>query len=262
VRITGSDSAVLGLITSGGTTYLRLINNAGTTLAETPAAATGITNTGAWHGVGVLFSKNASFTVWVNGVQVLQHTTGSDINYQPSGVYVGRSTATAAWANYAYYDDLYVDTGSGNAVGTPSSCRFLPAFPAGAGADTEWTPNTGANYAALAEAPPDDDTTYVKAAGAGLRDLYPFTAITVPADYGVRAVIIAPYAERTDAAVASTLKVVAVDGTAETLGDALVLPTTYGYVWQRLATAPDGNGWSEAVINAAEFGIESSGVYS
>jgi hypothetical protein len=261
-RVSGGSGAVLGLVTVSGTVYLRLRNAAGTTLIDTDAAGTGITATDTWHNIGMVFVKDTSLTVWVNGVQVLQHATAGDLNWQATGFYFGRSATSAQWANYAYFDDLYVDIGSGNVVAAPSLRRFLPAFPDGAGASAEWTPNTGNNYAAVAEAPPNDDTTYVKATGAGVRDLYTFTEIMVPEDYSVRAVIVAPYAKRTDAAVASTLKVVAVNGGEETLGGALTLPTTYGYVWQRLETKPDGDGWSEAGVNSSEFGVESSGVYS
>jgi hypothetical protein len=38
--------------------------------------------------------------------------------------------------------------------------------------------------------------------------------------------------------------------------------TAYGYVWEYMPLAPDGESWTESKINAAQFGLESAGSYA
>ena len=107
-------------------------------------------------------------------------------------VYASNSTTPLTWLSGAYLlgggwnlsvygDDFYCDVWEGAdapLMACPSSRRFLPAFPNGAGATAQWTPNSGANWQAVDEAPPDSETTYVKATVAGLRDSYSSVSYT------------------------------------------------------------------------------------
>ena len=69
-------------------------------------------------------------------------------------------------------------------------------------------------------------------------------------------------ATATDAAVASTLQVVARNGANATVSAAKTLTTAYSYVLERFETQPNASPWTEAAINASEFGMDSSGVYA
>jgi len=234
--------------------------------------AGGFSTADVWRHVALMayLAPSGGFVAaWLDGVQVLGWTGDTR-------VYASNSTTPLTWLSGAYLlgggwnlsvygDDFYCDVWEGAdapLMACPSSRRFLPAFPNGAGATAQWTPNSGANWQAVDEAPPDSETTYVKATVAGLRDSYSFSDIAVPADYTVRAVIPTAFARRTDAAVGSTLKLVSKKDAAVSQSAEKVLPVAYNHVWERFPTQPDGSPWDEAAVNASEFGIESSGVYA
>lgn len=243
------------------------------------SGAIGAINT--WYAIGMSanFATSGGFvSLWVNGQQIAEWT--GDTQVYRSGQSIARTlvtgvyavgtptnwmTGTSSWSGFTYTDDLYVDVwdGVGDLVDAPPpSRRFLAVFPQGAGANTQWTPSAGANWAAVDEAPPNDETDYVRALTAGLRDTYDFAAVTVLAEHQVRAVIPLIYARKSDAGVNSQLKVAAKRGANTVLSDAKNLPMSYGYVWERWATQPDGvTAWDETAVNDSEFGFESAGAF-
>jgi hypothetical protein len=262
---------------SDNTFALRAGYTAGTSTARYPVAdvTAGSFNTpNVWRHVAMvanLAQTNGFVSCYIDGVKVLEWTGDTRLyasnSSTPLTAISGAYMLGDAWDTFIYGDDFYLDTwdGSGTLVDAPpSSRRFLPAFPSGAGANTQWTPGgAGANYAAVDEAPPNSETDYVKALSAGLQDTYAFADITVPADYAVRAVIPTVFGRKTDAAVASTLKVLAQNGADQAASAEKSLGTAYGYVWDRFVKQPDGvTDWTEAAVNASEFGIESSGAYA
>jgi hypothetical protein len=182
------------------------------------------------------------------------------------GSWISSTPYLSAWANYAYIDDFYVDyfTGGAPADYPPSTRRFVPAFPIADTAQADWTPNTGSDhYAMVDEAPPDDDTTRLKADGAGLTDIFNFSTVSVPSpDWSVRAAVVVAYARKTDANFDSTLRLVQeYEGTVEE-SDERQLDVSYNNVWGRWETPPGEETWTEARINQAKFGIRSDGSFS
>lgn len=273
---------VWGLNLSTGEVTLRAGWVFGTSTVRFPVTVTtaAIAAINQWYSIGMtaFFAETGFVSLWVNGLQIATWEENTKVFRSGqtiertliTGCYVAGGpsnwmTGTSSWTSATYTDDFYVDVWDG--VGgdpidaSPPSRRFLAVFPTGAGANTQWTPNTGANWAAVDEAPPDNETTYVKAMASDLLDTYDFGAVTVPADHAVRAVIPMAYARKSDAGTDSQIKLAVVKGST-VRSDAQALPTSYGYVWERWEMQPDGTTpWDETAVNAAEFGVESAGTF-
>lgn len=234
---------------------------AGTERGSISVGAAGLSNTNTWAHVGLCYVTGApgSVTFYVNGLAVL--TYSDTITGTVTEAYAGGAAGANGWAQYAYFDDIYFD-GEISTDSAPPADRFLFSLVDGDGASEEWTPTgASANYDCVNDAVPNDDTDYVIASSAGLTDLYATAAITVPTNYVVRAVLPIALAKATSAG--PTVKLVASDGVNSDLVSAAKTPgSSYGYVWEYMALAPDGEVWTESKINAAQFGLESAGSYT
>lgn len=270
-----SNNAVIFLITgtfdiliqwASDTATIELLVN-GTIQASLAAASSAMTATNTWYALGINVKANAStgwVSFYVDGVQKLTWTgnTGSSI----TGVYGGGRNSSSTWNGTEYIDDLCIDDTVGEADAAPPSPRFSFLLPNGAGNYTNWTANTGSNYAAVDDSgAPNDETDYVYATSSGLKDSYALTnttaGVTVPSGYQIDAVIPIAWARKTDAGTASTLKVGTRLSSTDNIGSAQTLTTSFGPVWERQTTDPSGGAWSEADIDSAEIVIESAGSY-
>jgi hypothetical protein len=237
------------------------------TVRDSVAFATAFPLEDTFYHVGVAMKADSStgfVSVYVDGVQQLTWTgnTGTSI----TGFYAtGRTNGLVGWSS-VYVDDFYVDDTVGEADAAPPSPRFSFLLPNGAGNYTNWTANTGSNYAAVDETgAPDDETTYVYATSSGVQDSYALTnttaGVTVPAGYAIDAVIPIAWARKTDAGTASTLKLgTRLSGT-NAIGSAQSLTTSFGPVWERQTTDPGAGAWSEADIDSTEIVLESAGAF-
>ena len=241
-----------------------------------------------WYSIGMIANMAGSggfVTLYVDGQQTatwtgdtrLYRSNQSTPRTQIDSVYVVGlgygtyqnvpTTHLSAFANPTYIDDFYADQWSGETAPAdypPSTRRFVPAFPISDTATADWTPNTGSDHFAMAdEAPPDDDTTRLKADGPGLTDIFNFSTVAVPSpDWSVRAAIVTAYARKTDANFDSTLRLVQeYDGVVQE-SDERQLGISYNNVWARWETPPGEETWTEARINQAQFGIRSDGSFS
>lgn len=252
-----------------------------TTNVRTPTSANvpALADQNTWRHVGMVAYLAASggfVSLYIDGVAVLSWT-GDTRLYRSgettprtaiTGIYVaGTGTAwtgvgAATWANYAYIDDLYFDSWTGESAPTDAPAptrRFGLAVVEADGDSTQWTPTSGSdNYAMLTDRPPDDDTSTVTAGATGLVDLYHAGGFTLPVDHVVRAVIPMALMKKTDAGVDSRAKLQLKLGDT-VASDAKVLPTSYGYVWERWTRRPDDTAWDEAAVNSIQIGLESAG---
>jgi pimeloyl-ACP methyl ester carboxylesterase len=124
------------------------------------------------------------------------------------------------------------------------------------------------NQSALDDAAaPNDLTDYTFATASGQKDSLGIAdtvaGTTVPAGYSIGAVIAAAWAARTNAGVASTLKLGtrASSGGTEAIGSAQALSTSFGPVMERQVLDPNGATWSEALVDSTQIVLESAGVY-
>lgn len=233
----------------------------GAAVASISVSAAGLSNTDTWTHVGLCYVTGApgSVTFYVNGLAVL--TYSGTLSASVTEAYAGGTAGTNGWSQYAYFDDIYFDGGISTDSAPPAD-RFLFSLVDGDGASVEWTPTgASANYDCVNDAVPNDDTDYVIASSAGLTDLYTTANITVPTNYVIRGVIPLALAKATSAG--PTVKLVASDGVnTDLVSDAKTPGTSYGYVWEYMPLAPDGEAWTESKVNAAQFGLESAGSYT
>ena len=136
--------------------------------------------------------------------------------------------------------------------------------PDGAGDDTNWTPNTGANYAAVDEVENDADTTYVARDGTEVDDLYAIAtdaALTGATISNVRVYASSKYVE-SGAGVLSTsptLKLGVKSGGTEYWDAGDTITSSYADYYQDWATNPaDSAAWEKADIDALQVGIRSA----
>jgi hypothetical protein len=159
------------------------------------------------------------------------------------------------WSHY-HLDDFFLMDGSGSFNNDfLGNQRIVALRPDSAGDSTDWTPNTGANYAAVDETDPDGDTTYVESGTPADKDLYDFDDISGMTDdiRGVQSVIICRETDTETFSIYMPMK-----STTENQGSSQVIGTQ-SYV-SRLRVMEENpvttNQWTIAEVNAAQFGIE------
>ncbi len=230
-----------------------------------PSGLLSPTNT--WIHVGFTFKAHAStgyFTLYVDGAAVLTFSGNTTNTNGIIAVLVGgHSGSNTTWNSTMYIDDMYVDDDAGGSDVAPSSPRFLWSLANGAGTTTQFTPLSSTNISNVDDpdsSAPDDDTTYVFANSAGLTDTYNTANITVPAGLQIAAAIPVAWAKKSNAGVASTIDLLAYNGSLTT-GSPKTPATSYGAVWDRFVTDPSAAAWTQTTFNAAEFGYKSDGSY-
>lgn len=234
----------------------------GVELASVGVGSANFNRNDEWIHVGLVVQGGVGGHVsfYVDGLNVLTHTgtieTGID------ALYIGGKAGLTGWNNTAYFDDFFVDLYTDETDTAVPSKRFLLALPDAAGADSAWTAvGDTPNFECVDETPPDEDTTYVKALSASLKDTYNLGAITLPTDHVIRAVIPFAIARKNDADTPSTLKLHSYDGSTYQSSAAKTLPIVYSLLWERQPLQPDGSAWNETDTNAMQFGIESAGTF-
>lgn len=149
------------------------------------------------------------------------------------------------------FDDLYVSDSAflGNS-------RVDAIFPNAAGDATDWTPDSGSNYARVNEAVTDDDTSYVESGTTTDQDLYNYDSVPVDLNT-VHGIQIATECRETDATTFD-LKTLAKSGTTTSADAGSTIGST-SYVEKRriLETNPDtASAWTPSELNSAQFGVE------
>lgn len=140
----------------------------------------------------------------------------------------------------------------------------LTLRPDSAGDDTLWTPNTGANYAAVDEAVSDDDTTYVARAGTEVDDLYNLATDALLTGATISNVTIyasAKYVESGTGTLSTspTLKLGCKAGGTEYWDTGDTITSSYAQYSHSLDLNPaDSAAWEKADIDALQVGIRSA----
>lgn len=133
-----------------------------------------------WMHVGVYVHFQAAFVVscYLDGIQILTYTSGGgEWLTGPDAVTIMKGDSSGVDATYV--DDSFVEDVNGEGDQIPKNYSFVMALPDGAGSSSQWTPDSGTNYARVNESTaPDDDTSYVETATAAQLDLYTFADLT------------------------------------------------------------------------------------
>jgi hypothetical protein len=253
---------------AGDTSLIEMIIN-GSTVASVSLATAGIATVNTWYHIGWTYKAHAStgfFSLYVDGVLKLTYSgnTGSGI----VGTYFGGRNNTSGWTGSAYFDDFYVDDTVGEADAAPPAIE-LPWLPiSGAGSNTGWSVyGVGSNYQAVDDSgAPNDLTDFAFGTSSGLNDSYAVTnttaGVTVPSGRSIAAVIPCAWAQRTDAASASTLKLGTLLSGTTVLGSAQTLPVgSFGMIQERQATKPGGGSWLTSDVDSMEYVQETAGSF-
>jgi len=204
-------------------------------------------------------NASGQITVKVDGDEWLSYSgdTQATENANAGIVRFGCScTSTSSMAD-AYYDDIAVnDTTGARNNSWIGRGGILGLFPSGAGAHTDWDPNTGTNHEAVDEKPHDSDTTYVSTTTADEVDTYAMADLA-NSDYVVSAVQWLA-AARLDEAGSAAIKPVLRQGGTDYAGDSIGLDVTYALKKKIYDTAPNGDAWTYANVNAIEAGVKAS----
>jgi hypothetical protein len=185
-------NAVNGFSSSGG--------NFSVTSTLGSSAATGLSQIGNWQYLEICAQAGVggtgTITIYLQGVVVLTLTgltlsTTFDTVCVLNGVF---SVSNGQLDGTFTVDDMYL-----NNTTTPlGPIRVSTIRPSGAGASTQWSPLTGANWTQVSETLVDGDTSYVFSNTVGQSDLYGMNPlpVTPPSIFGVNVVT---FAEATDA---------------------------------------------------------------
>jgi hypothetical protein len=258
----GSAVCWLRVNADGSISFLR-----GTTVVV--SSVTGLTQ-GIWQYVECKIKLHASagtVDVRLNGLSGsplisstgLNTTNTGDVTFSELGLpklHSGNSGTAGNWD----IADLYVCDGSGSTSNDfLGDVRGDVLLVNAAGAETNWTPDSGSNYARVNEASIDSDTSYVSATTAATKDTYK-TPTQAVAGADIFAIQVNMGARKTDAGAAG-LKAIARIGGTDYLGTELGVPSTYAFlrqIWDRKPS--DSSVWADADIgpSATQFGIDKS----
>lgn len=224
-------------------------------------ASTGFSTVDRWFHLGAVVLPTG-IRIYLDGTQILSWA-GNPGNIVAAYVGGNFSSSITTWANYAYFDDIYIDDVTGESFSAPVGRRFFKALPNAVGNDANYTPvGAATNWECVDETPDDGDSTYVNAASPGLKDTYNFASLAgLPASYVIHGVNLCAVARKT---VASDVKLVlnAFDGLTYEPSAELVLTTGYKTYVKRYANQNDLSSWNLTDFNAYQFGVESAGAFA
>jgi hypothetical protein len=166
----------------------------------------------------------------------------------------GNNAATAT------YDDIYIfDSTTAINNSFLGAIRIDPFFPSAAGDETNWTPDSGSNWARVSENPFDGDTSYVAATTAATKDTYKTPTQPVVGS-NIFALQINMMARKTDAGAAGLKSVIRIAGV-DYLGVEQGVPSTYGNLrWIYNQNPATSTAWVDGDIGPtkAQFGPDKS----
>lgn len=267
-----TNRALIGYIQqTGGTGDISIVWDKGVNLlairisgsnVATASLPTALTDLNIWTNIGIVYKAGTStgrVSIYVSGALILTYT--GNVGTGATAVFGPGVNGSDTWGGDVFWDDFYVDFGSGESDSAPPTRKFLFALPGGAGTDTAWTPNTGTNWQAVDETTLDSDTTYVQAATSGLRDNYAFADVTLPSGYSISQVIVGAIAKKT-ASIDAKLILETLRGGSYGSSSALVLTTSYAYYEAQFPTDPNtAAAWTLTNANAGQYGYKSDGTF-
>jgi len=170
-----------------------------------------------------------------------------------------QNTANAS-ANRVYFgvgdrllDNLWICDGAGatfnNFIG---ELRVITRRPNAAGFYTQWTPNTGLNWAAVDDPQTDNDSTYVSSITPGNKDSFPLVALGV--DSGAILAVAQNIRARKDDVDQREIAMLARQDSTDYEGANLELLATYKNWKDIRTTCPDATEWTREKFETMQFG--------
>jgi len=208
----------------------------------------------------VISASVGTATVSANGTQIGSFSGDNFPTLATAGTFIGTWSSLRHLALHSaptpFLDVRMLDLYLFDRAGSRNNAKIGPhevnrLVPTGAGASTGWTPSAGANWAAVDEVPPDDDTTYVSASTAGTRDAYVFES--VPAGVDPPGVTVSLYAKKTGAGSAALKPSILGQDGPNAIG---LVQDTYRYLSQPYDTNPaDSQPFESADLTTPQAGV-------
>lgn len=180
----------------------------------------------------------------LTGANTLNNGTWNSVSIRSNG-------GTGGWCDFVVLDNTNPTGNDPNTI--LPDVRVDYRVPTGAGYLTQFTPDSGNNWARAGEAAVDDDTSYVQATAAAI-DGYEVQDLPLPG-----ATIIGVKAKatfrKTDAGVAITRVGLRSSGV-NYMTASIAMPVSYITRGRHYGTNPAGGAWTEAAFNAAQVVIE------
>jgi hypothetical protein len=159
------------------------------------------------------------------------------------------------------FDDIYICDATGTIRNTfLGDIQCDAVFPDGAGASAQFDTLTGAatHWQAVDEATPDDDTSYIETPTVNDLDLFTYGALpTIAGGSSVLGVKVPMLAKKIDSGDCN-IRAVTQPVLTPRNGSSVPLQTDYDYkihIWEQNPELTTTD-WTDATINAAEFGVE------
>lgn len=218
---------------------------------------TGLSQIGNWQYLEVAgqagLAGTGSITLYLQGQTVLSLTgltlsaSFDTVCVMPGVFNIGNGQSDGTYS----LDDMYLSNTS-----TPlGPIRVSTIRPSGAGASTQWSPLTGANWTQVSETLVDGDTSYVFSNTVGQSDLYGMTPlpITPPSILGVNVVTFAEATDSNPRAIYAQIR----SGLGSTVytGSAINLSGGY-YRYDRMLTQDpfSAAAWTVTGVNGSQIG--------
>ena len=272
-RFTAGDTDIIFFLQDAGSTQIDLRVTTANRLAivrgSSTTLETGTTEivVGRWYFIElrvVIHNSAGEYEVRLDGLTELSDTgVDTQATGNASADQIGIGEYAAFNGTTSDFDDLYVFDGTDSGVaGAPNNdfigdVRVQCRLPDGNGNTSNLVGSDGNstdNYLLVDEASPDDDTTYVESSTPGDKDTYEYQDLSAASGtvYGVQ---ILPLARKTDAGTRS-IAAIARLGTTEVDSGDFALNSSYEYAVNPRDANPDGDQWTIADVNSAEFGVK------
>jgi len=245
-RETATDQCSVRLSSAG-----KLTVNRNTTVLATSANTIAL-NTWYWIEFKCTIDGSAGkYQVKVDGVDWIAEATGQDTTQTENDYYTGVAIGGGG-ATFTNVDDFYAADGTSDFIGYH---KVVTLQPSGAGANTQFTPNFGKNFANVGGAMPDGDFSFNQSVAANHIDTFAFDKIPFSAG-SIKAIQHVVYAKQ-DAGTLRTMAPVQRSGGTNYVGTTQNLSSAYKCLLEVNELNPvDAAAFEIADIDGAEFGYK------
>ena len=273
LKISGLSGGIapIAVLSDSGTIQTCLIVNANNTLSvcrgstsTVLATSTFTLPTNVWVHVEwktTLNNTAGSYEVRINGSAKIGPTTNANTisTANSTANQIGVTGGTGS-VNFNFDDIIIYDGQATDAAGNPDihdfigDCSLTWLMPNGAGTYTNFTADSGSNYARVNEATPDGNTSYVEASTVGTKDSYLLTDLAGTVT-NVKSVALCHYAERTDVGAKQLGAMIRTNSTDYIHPTGIDLNNGYAYSFRNWGSNPKtSTAWTASDINALEIG--------
>jgi hypothetical protein len=260
---TSADEVGVAVLSTGALRVFRQTADTGGGGVALEDTATGLIEANKWYYLEfkahIANSPNGSYVLHLDGAEVAE-ATGVDTQTSQAWAdhvrLVGRQQSGSNNSTFVAYDDFYFLSGTGSPTDFLGPRHVYTIFPTAAGDDAEFTPSAGNNHEAVDDNGHDTDSTYIESNVENGQDLYQFgnlpTGVT-----DVEAVVVYGIVRKTDVSSFDFIGMAKSNGTEESASSFFVDTQSYIAAPGVFLTDPDTDAaWTEAGINAAQFGLK------